>query len=93
MKLSKERIAHMAESLAQRLTQQNLVTLIGSRQALVETLTHAITEELAVEDRLNAEVRALMKKYEAEIEKGHVDYQKMFQMMKKQLAKERGVIL
>jgi len=93
MKLSKERIAHMAESLAQRLTQQNLVTLTGSRQALVETLTHAITEELAVEDRLNAEVRALMKKYEAEIEKGHVDYQKMFQMMKKQLAKERGVIL
>ena len=93
MKLSKERIAHIAESLAQRLTQQKMVALAGSHQALVETLGHAITEELSVEDKLNVEVRTLMKKYEAEIEKGQVDYQKMFLMVKKQLAKERGVIL
>jgi hypothetical protein len=93
MKLSKERIAHIAESLAQRLTQQKMVALAGSHQALVETLGHAITEELSVEDKLNAEVRTLMKKYEAEIEKGQVDYQKMFLMVKKQLAKDRGVIL
>lgn len=93
MKLSKQRIAHLTESLAQRLTQQKLVALSGSHQALVETLGHAITEELSVEDKLNDEVRTLMKKYEAEIEKGQVDYQKMFLMVKKQLAKERGVIL
>lgn len=93
MKLSKERIAHIAESLAQRLMQQKMVALAGSHQALVETLGHAITEELSVEDKLNVEVRTLMKKYEAEIEKGQVDYQKMFLMVKKQLAKERGVIL
>jgi hypothetical protein len=93
MKLSKERIVHIAESLAQRLTQQKLVALSGSHHALVETLGHAITDELSVEDKLNAEARILMKKYEAEIEKGQVDYQKMFLMVKKQLAKERGVIL
>lgn len=93
MKLSKQRIAHLTESLAQRLTQQKLVALSGSHQALVETLGHAITEELSVEDKLNDEVRTLMKKYEAEIEKGQVDYQKMFLMVKKQLTKERGVIL
>ncbi len=93
MKLSKERIAHMAESLAQRLTQQKMVELAGSHQALVETLGRAITEELSVEDKLNADVRTLMKKYEAEIEKGQVDYQKMFLMVKKQLAKDRGIIL
>jgi hypothetical protein len=93
MKLSKERIAHIAESLAQRLTQQKMVALTGSHQALVETLGHAIMEELSAEDKLNAEVRTLMKKYEAEIEKGQVDYQKMFLMVKKQLAKDRGVIL
>ncbi len=93
MKLSRERIAHIAESLAQRLTQQKLVALSGSHQALVETLGHAITEEMSVEEKLNAEVRTLMRKYEAEIEKGHVDYQKMFLMVKKQLAKDRGIIL
>ena len=93
MKLSKERISHIAESLAQRLTQQKMVALAGSHQGLVEILGHAITEELSVEDKLNVEVRTLMKKYEAEIEKGQVDYQKMFLMVKKQLAKDRGIIL
>jgi len=93
MKLSKERVAHMSASIARRLAQERLVELAGSQQALVETLDHAITEELAVEDKLNAEVRTLMKKYEAEIEQGRVDYQKMFLMVKKQLVKERGIIL
>ncbi|MSQ77717.1 MAG: DUF507 family protein [Nitrospiraceae bacterium] len=93
MKLSKERIAHMAESLTQRLTQQKVAVPAGSHQAMVETLGHAITEELAVEDKLNADVRTLMKKYEAEIDRGQVDYQKMFLMVKKQLAKDRGIIL
>lgn len=93
MKLSKERIAHIAESLVQRLTQQKVVTPAGSHQAMVETLGHAITEELAVEDKLNAEVRTLMKKYETEIDRGQVDYQKMFLMVKKQLAKDRGIVL
>lgn len=93
MKLSKERVAHMAESLAQRLVQEKLVQLTGSHKALVETLDHAITGELMVEEKLNEDVRKLMKKYEAEIDKGQVDYQKMFLMVKKQLAKERGIVL
>lgn len=66
---------------------------MASRQALVEVLDRAITEELSVEDRLNAEIRQLMKTYEAEIERGQVDYQKMFTMIKKKLVAERGIIL
>jgi len=93
MKLSKERVAHMAQSLAQRLMQEHLVQLTGSQKAFEDTLQHAITGELMVEEKLNAEVRILMQKYEAEIEKGKVDYQKMFLMVKKQLAKDRGIVL
>lgn len=70
-----------------------MLELLGSRQTLVDVLDRAITDELAVEDRLNAEIRALMKNYEAEIERGHVDYQKMFTMIKKKLVAERGLIL
>jgi hypothetical protein len=42
---------------------------------------------------LNAEVRQLMKQYDAEIERGGVDYQKMFTMIKNKLVRERGLIL
>ena len=93
LRLSKERVRHIADSLVTRLQSQAGLELVGTRQALVEALDHAITEELSVEDRLNAEIRTLMKTYTAEIERGNVDYQKMFTMIKKKLVAERGLIL
>ena len=82
----------MSESLATRLQEQGLVTIVGDRKVFVEQVDHAILEELSVEDRLNAEVRQLLKAYEQDIERGHVDYQKMFTMVKSKLARERGII-
>lgn len=93
MRLSKERVRHMAESLAGRLQQDGHIELLGERKTLVESLNHAMTDELAVEDRLNAEVRQMLKAYEQQIEQGQVDYQKMFQMVKQKLVRERGIIL
>lgn len=93
MRLSKERVRHIAEAVTTRLEQEGYVQLTGERNQAVESLDRAITEELAVEDRLNAEVRQLMKAYEKEIERGQVDYQKMFAMIKKKLVRDRGIIL
>ena len=93
MRLSKERVKHMAESLAARLIQEGHVVLTGTHKALVDALDHVVTEELSVEDRLNSEVRQLLKSYEREIESGQVDYQKMFTMIKQKLVRERGIIL
>ena len=93
MRLSKERVRHMAESLAGRLHQEGHIELIGDRNAFVAGLDQAITEELSVEDRLNAEVRQMLKAYDKQIEQGQVDYQKMFQMVKQKLVRERGLIL
>lgn len=93
MRLSKERVRHLAESLATRLQQEGHIELLGDRKALVEALDHAVIEELSIEDRLNAEVRQLLKAYEKQIEQGQVDYQKMFVMIKQKLVRERGIIL
>ena len=56
-------------------------------------MDQVITHELSAEDRVNAEVRQLLKAYEHQIEQGQVDYQKMFQMVKQKLVRERGIIL
>ena len=93
MRLSKERVRHMAEALTARLVQEGHVALSGTSKALVETLDQAVTGELSIEDRLNSEVRQLLKAYEREIETGQVDYQKMFTMIKQKLVRERGIIL
>ena len=41
----------------------------------------------------DAEVRQMLKAYDKQIEQGQVDYQKMFQMVKQKLVRERGIIL
>ena len=83
----------MVESLVTRLVQEGHVALTGTAKALVEVLEQAVTEELSIEDRLNSEVRQLLKAYEHQIEAGQVDYQKMFTMIKQKLVRERGIIL
>jgi uncharacterized protein len=93
MRLSKERVRHLTESVVARLQQDGYVELVGERKTLVEALDHAVTEELSVEDRLNVEVRQLLKAYEKQIEQGQVDFQKMFTMIKQKLVRERGIIL
>ena len=69
------------------------MALIGDHKAFVAQIDHAILEELSVEDRLNAEVRQLLNVYEQDIERGHMDYQRMFSLVKSKLARERGIIL
>ena len=83
----------MAEALAARLEEGGHLTVGTARKSFVESLDQAITEELSVEDRLNAEVRQMLKAHEQEIERGNVDYHKMFTMLKQKLVRERGIIL
>ena len=93
MRLSKERVRHISESLVAKLQEEGHVAIVGDRKVFVAQIDHAILEELLVEDRLNVEVRQLLKAYEQDIERGQVDFQRMFTMVKSKLAKERGIIL
>ncbi len=93
MRITKERIRHIATTVASRLQDQGLLEVTGSEETLIQALDKAIRDELSVEDRLNAEVRNLLQQYEAEFEKGRADYQKMFTMVKGKLVKERGLVL
>jgi hypothetical protein len=62
-------------------------------EKLAERLAGIFMAELAKEDDLNAEVEAFLSKYEKEFEKGTLDRRIMFQKVKQQLAKKKGVIL
>lgn len=93
MRVSKERVRHMAESVVTHLQQDGQLDIAGDRKAFVDSLEQAITGELAIEDRLNAEVRQMLKAYEKQIEQGQVDYQRMFTMIKTKLVRERGIVL
>ncbi|HLG22064.1 MAG TPA: DUF507 family protein [Candidatus Manganitrophaceae bacterium] len=93
MRLPKERVAALSKTISETLLHEGLIGLRSKKEALAPKIEKIILDDLQVEDRLNAEVKEILKGYEREMEKGEVDYQKMFQMIKKQLVKERDLVL
>ena len=93
MRVTKERIRVISVAVLEKLSSYQLFDVTGFKEKLVDTLEEAIRDELSVEDRLNVEVRMMLKQYDAEFNSGRAAYQKMFTMVKSKLVKERGVIL
>jgi uncharacterized protein len=93
MRINKVRVHHMAVSVIERLQSSGLLQIQGKPEGVIQKLESAILSELQVEDRLNADVREMLKQFEREFAEGRADYQKMFTMVKQKLIKERGIIL
>jgi len=93
MRLNPVRIHQMAAMVVERLQARGLLEVQGKTDAVVQQVESAITTELHVEDRLNADVRDMLKQFDREFAEGRADYQKMFSMVKQKLIKERGIVL
>ncbi|MEE8124993.1 MAG: DUF507 family protein [Nitrospirales bacterium] len=93
MRFNTVRIHHMAARVVERLESRGLLQIQGKVEVVVRRLEAAITTELQVEDRLNADVREMLKQFDREFAEGRADYQKMFSMVKQKLIKERGLVL
>jgi hypothetical protein len=93
MRLNKVRVHQMAVSIVERLASGGHLQIQGKPEVVVQQLESAVMGELQAEDRLNTEVREMLKQFDREFAEGRADYQKMFTMVKKKLIKERGLIL
>lgn len=93
MRLSPERIAALAGQLVEKLVAGGMIQPVADRRVLTVSLERVIVDELSVEDRISAEAKELMRQYESEIARGKLNEQQLFQMIKKQLVKEKGVVL
>jgi len=83
----------LSKEIIEELLKRELISLVVPREQAAALLSELILEELMVEDRLNAEVREMLKKYDSEIEKGRLDYRRLFEMTKQKLVKERNIVL
>jgi hypothetical protein len=92
MRLNADEIEFISRKIVKTLVSSGKLE-VDSEPRIIELLTHVITEELAVEDRLNEEVREVLLQHSAEIERSNMSYSEMFKMAKKKLAKEKGIIL
>jgi len=93
MRLRREMIQYLAQAIARDLSATGCIQLLGGREKVEELVREIITEDLQVEDRLNDEVKDLLRAFSNEFNKGEADYHKMFTMVKRKLVQERGLIL
>lgn len=93
MRIPKNWIPYIANNIIENLIKKGLIEPNVTKEQLLEEAERLILDELMVEDRLNEEVRELLKKYETEIEKSKVDYRKLFEMTKQKLVKQRNLVL
>ena len=83
---------HLPRAVDTLLSEELIVPDVDPRDLAAE-IEALMTQELAVEDRLNDEVREILKKFEGEIESGRMDYRKLFDMTKQKLIRERNIVV
>ena len=93
MRIPKTWVNLLAKKIVDNIISKGLVKPAVPLEKLLSETEELLLNELTVEDRLNEEVRGLLKKYASEIEKGHLDYRKLFDLTKQRLVKERNLIL
>jgi hypothetical protein len=86
-------IHYLAQAIARDLSEKALIQIAGEREKVEELVRDVITEDLQVEDRLNDEVKELLRAFSNEFSRGEADYHRMFTMVKRKLVQERGLIL
>src|SRR6266496_435303 len=90
MLLAREFIAYLSRQLVRKLSPAVIET--PNPDLVADKISDVISEELAVEDRLNDEVRDLLSQYSEYMRREGVSYQDMFRKIKNTLISQRKVI-
>jgi len=93
MRLRREMVHYLAQAIVRDLIDKGFMDTLAERTRAAELVRDVITEELQIEDRLNDEVKDLLRAYSNEFSRGEADYNKMFVMVKRKLVQDRGLIL
>jgi uncharacterized protein len=93
MRIPKSWVPIMAKKIIDNLVAREMITPKIPVEKLIEQAEAIILAELMLEDRLNNEVRELLKKHETDIERNRMDYRKLFELTKQKLVKERNLVL
>jgi len=92
MNLLREHVAYMAQQTVKRLSAAGLIQM-EQPEYLKDVMVALLLDELSVEDRINDEVRKILEEHDAEMKDMGASYEEMFKKIKKQLVRERSVIL
>ena len=92
MQLQREYVAYMAKQLLKRLTAANLIQY-DQPEYVNEVMFEVMIDELTVEDRINDEARKIIEQHGEQMKFYGATYEEAYRAIKKQLVRERKVVL
>jgi hypothetical protein len=92
MRLRPDEIEFVARKIVKSLVGQGKLE-VDDEATVIAGLAGVITQEMQKEDRLNEEVREVLVQHAREMERSNITYTEMFKMVKRKLAREKGIVL
>lgn len=92
MRLTGNEIEYISRKIVKTLVAAERLE-VDSESRVMESIARVITDELQIEDRLNEEVRETLLQHASEMERSNVTYTEMFKMLKRKMAREKGIVL
>ena len=92
MRLTPAKIEDLTRQLVAALRSMTEVNLVDEKRAAA-IFRDTLLSDLKREDQLEEEVRALLRKHASQIHGDNLNYDLLYQRAKRQLAREKGIIL
>jgi len=92
MLLSKDYVSYLARQVTKKLISGEFIETEKVPQ-VTERVHAALLEEMALEDRINDEVRVILEAYSEEMKKTGANYQEMFKKVKNELVRKYKAVL
>lgn len=92
MQFPREYVVYLTQQVIKRLSAAGLIQ-VDQPDYVKEVMSQVILQELAVEDRINDEVREKLQQIESEMKQAGASYEEMFKKVKRQIVRERKAVL
>ena len=92
MRLSENEIEFITRKIVKTLMAEGKLE-VDDPPRVIAAIIGVITDELRVEDQLNEEVRETLLEHTQHMERSDITYSFMFNKVKRELAKKKGIIL
>jgi hypothetical protein len=92
VKITDHDVQRLVFRILSTMKEKKLVTFKAEEAKVRQRMIEVFQKNLDDEQKLDLEVKAFLEQHEREMQ-GDVSYHKMFQLVKKKLAKERGFVL
>jgi hypothetical protein len=92
MLFSKEYVAYLGRELTKKLIAGEMIATTDV-PGTTAAISQALLDELAVEDRINDEVRVILEQYQDEMQRSGASYQEMFKKVKNELVRKYKAVI